>query len=228
MLVSSTEPPPMKVLGTSSQAPEKYGVDVMWASAKLGGVVGVQRKEISDFVASLQDGRLSKEIVQMQALTQGVLMIEGRLRWSTEGELMSDKWTKWNRSAHRNVCRSFMAKGIWVEHTDDISDTVATILGLERYFEKERHDSLLRRPKPRGNWGVATDRDWACHLLQSIDGIGPGQAEKILDHFGKVPMGWTVELKDLMGVPGIGKVKAERMWRALQQAEEEVPNDAPR
>jgi len=67
MLVAPTEPMTLKALGTVSLVPEDYGSDFLWASPVFG-LVGVQRKEASDFVASVMDGRLDKELAQMKQL----------------------------------------------------------------------------------------------------------------------------------------------------------------
>jgi Holliday junction resolvasome RuvABC DNA-binding subunit len=59
-------------------------------------------------------------------------------------------------------------------------------------------------------------RDWALHLLQGFEGIGPDLAAAIFDHFEGVPFRWNVEgAKGLMEVPGIGKGRAEKLWGAL-------------
>lgn len=215
--VSPTEPPAIRIIGDVSPLPERYGCDVLWVSERLGGLAGVQRKEIGDLVASVQDGRLAKEMGQMTPLVAKVLVVEGRPRWSTDGVLMLDSWTRWDKASHRSLLRSVQNKGVWIEMTEDPADTVGAVLGLKKWLEKERHTALDSRPKPKGPWGTASDRDWSLHLLQSFAGIGPVQAAAILDHFGKVPLRWEVTVAELLEVKGIGKVRAEGLIAALEQ-----------
>jgi ERCC4-type nuclease len=79
------------------------------------------------------------------------------------------------------------------------------------WARKDRHQSLDRRPTVRGAWGKPDSREWGSHLLQSFDGVGPELAGRIIDHFGRPPVGWLVTAEDLAGVAGIGKQKAKKL-----------------
>lgn len=216
LLISSTEPPRIRQLGRSTQMPENYGVDIFWVTP-TGQPCGIQRKEIGDLVASLQDGRLAYEVNQMSALHTVFLIVEGRLNWSTDGQLLSqDRWSPtWNRQAHRSLLRSVASRGIIVEHTDGMDDTITTILSMVSWTTSE-HLSVSTRPNPRGTWGSATDEDYAVHLLQSVPTLGPKTAKAILKHFGGVPpIAPTCTPEELLQVPGVGKDMVRRFWRAF-------------
>jgi ERCC4-type nuclease len=51
--------------------------------------------------------------------------------------------------------------------------------------------------------------------LQGFDGIGPELAERIVDHFGRVPLSWTVGEGELAKVKGLGKKKVAKMVKVL-------------
>jgi ERCC4-type nuclease len=213
ILVSPTEPEKIKQLGKVSPIPEQYGADVLFSAR--GQLVGVQRKAFDDFLASLFDGRLGKEITQMKRLNIAVLVIEGRPRWTLDGELIDD-----NRRITRNQLRSLLwtiaiGHNVAVEWTDSIDDTVNTITNLRAWAAKKKHLSVARRPGPSGPWGKATTKDWAVHFLQGLPHIGPELAERIYDTFKGVPMRWAVGKKELTRVPGIGKQKAKVLWEIL-------------
>ena len=213
LLVAPTEPKQLKAIGTSSSVPEQYGVDVMWGTE--GGLCGIQRKEFKDLLASINDGRLVKEVSQMQQLSTRVLVVEGQPKWTDDGELM-DRYTKMTRPQLHAYLLSIRSKGIWVDWTRNLSETIEYVDTCRRWTCKPVHRALSARPKPNGKWGVATSRDFAIHLLTSLDGIGPGVAENILDHFGKVPLKWEVTEEQLREVPGIGKVRAKKMIEVLE------------
>lgn len=218
ILIAPTEPPALKRIGVSSSAPEQYGVDVMWAVTE--GLCGVQRKELGDLVSSMQDGRLAKEIAQMQDKLQvAAVMVEGRGQWGVDGALLKGFGPEVNRQQVRNFLYSIRLKGVWVEFTDDLNDTISAVRGLKRWTEKPTHDSLLKRPGPGGtsDWGKVTRREWAVHLLCGFDGIGVGMAQSIIDHFDGVPLQWEVTKEELMEVPGIGKGRAEKLMKALDK-----------
>lgn len=217
-LVAPTEPDIIKALGVVSAVPERNGCDVLFTVARHG-LVGIQRKEMSDLLSSVADGRLGMEITQMETspISIGVLMIEGTPNWSTDGVLL-DRYHHWTRLQHRNLLRSVAERGIWVEHTDNVYDTVAAIESLKSWAEKANHDSLRRRPKPSSTasgWGKATDADFAAHVVQSVPGLGPAKARLVIEHFGRVPIAWTVTEAELLAVPGIGRGMVKKMMTAI-------------
>jgi DNA excision repair protein ERCC-4 len=211
--ISPTEPRALRALGTTSLLPERFGCDVLFTSPNHG-FVGIQRKELADFLASVQDGRLSKELSQMNNVGLPCLIMETTPRWTLDGYLF-DNYKNWTRSQHRNLLLSIQDKGVRVMHTADLAETIEAVADLRAWAAKSRHDSLSRRPKARGSWGKAGHKDFACHLLQSFDGIGPEQARRLVEHFGGAPLNWTVTEKDLLAVPGMGKTKVRRLMAAL-------------
>lgn len=74
---------------------------------------------------------------------------------------------------------------------------------------------MKQRPKPKTVWGTLESDDWQVHLLQGFEGIGRVQAERIVRHFGKAPLAWTVSVSELMEVEGIGAGRALSMIEAL-------------
>ena len=203
---------PIKNLGTYSSLPERYGADLLFV-VKDWGKVGVQRKEQADLISSVRDGRLGKELAQMGALGLGVLIVEGRQKWSNDGWLVSRH--QWSLAQQLGVMFSVQAQGVWVVRTDDIADTASCVLMLKAWLEKGEHSGLRQRPKATGEWGKPSSRDWQKHLLSGFDGIGGGVAEKIIDHFGKVPIQWSVTREELMQVKGLGKTRVEKLMGAL-------------
>jgi ERCC4-type nuclease len=223
--VAPSEPIELKGLGKSSALPERYGVDILIPSRL--GAIGVQRKELSDFFASVTDGRLAREYPMMQGLAVAVLLIEGRQRWSTEGYYLgSDRSASysrqaWTRDQFRSYMLSVQSKGIWVVETDDLTDTRKWLENMARWANKEAHRGLAGRPKPQGAWGKADSRDWLLFLAQSFPGIGAAQAEKMVDHFGgTLPIAWTCTPEELLACPGIGKGRMESLLAALPKPEE--------
>lgn len=217
-IVAPTEPAQLKALGRVSLTPERFGADVLFASRL--GTVGVQRKAMpGDFLASVTDGRLSKEVSQLQTLDLRVLVLEGRPTWTVDGELVNPWGQTWTRSQHRRFLWSMRLSGVWVEWSDDVRDTCAVIEDLRAWTAKAKHGSLMRRPGVKGAWGKPTSREWQTHLLESFDGVGADLAGRIIDKFGGAPLAWTVGVDDLMRVHGVGKVKARRMVGALEKTD---------
>lgn len=194
--------------------PERYGCDVLWRARDRWW--GVQRKEVADFIASIQDGRLAREVAMMKSLPMKIIVLEGRLTYTSEDMLMySRRLSTISRTQFEGMIMSLMEKGIHVIHTTDTRDTARWIKLFAQWTSKPRHASLERRPGPVSPWGNITDEDWAIHFLQGIDGLGSEKAKAIVKHFKGAPLQWTVTEQQLMEVPGIGKVLARKMINAL-------------
>ena len=213
MLVSPTEPKMLRELGSTSPVPESYGADFLWPSS-VWGLVGVQRKELSDFVASVMDGRLAMEIAQMQQLGLKLLVLEGNESWTNDGYAMWTR-TRWSRSQHLGKLWSIQSDGCWIATTQGVTDTSILLSLFTRWTAKQRHTGSTRTRPTGDEWGKSGNREWAIHLLQGFKGIGPKQAEAIYEWFDGVPISWDVEVHDLMEVDGIGLKRAEALIEAL-------------
>lgn len=219
MLIAPTEPLPLKRMGQVSSVPERHGVDVLWVSH--GHKHGVQRKEAKDFIASVNDGRLAKEVAQIRQLA-GVraLVLEGKFIWSTEGMWMGP--TRWDRYRHRQALFTLQSEGLWVIPTESLADTVEAVAELEKWTRKAKHSFARSRSGVASSWGTPTSREFGCHLLQGLPNVGPELAERIYDHFGGVPWHWSVDEGDLVSVEGVGKVRARSMLSCLLPRPEPV------
>lgn len=218
MFVSPAEPAKIKLaLGDEckvSSLPEKYGCDMLFYTQ--GQWVGIQRKEVNDLLASVNDGRLAKETQQMQShCTTKILIVEGQVRWTNSGEMYGQNFgRKWNKKQWKALLWSVRQKGIWVEFTDDAQDTAEHCLWLQQWLGKSAHRGLDTRPGPTSIWGNPRNEDYQRHLVQGFPGVGYELAERIVEKFG-VPFKWNITIEQLMEIPGIGKKKAEKIWACL-------------
>ena len=218
-LLSNFLTPAIGVVRVSS-LPERHGCDIL----TLPGRIGFQRKTIPDLIASLYDGRLNRELSQIASsplLKHAILVIEGRPQYTRDDSLIlqfGGTGQPVSRDTFEALLCSVQLSGLFVFTTDNIRDTIRAIANINRWFLKPRHDSLSRRPKGTSTFGrraQTNSKPFATHLLQSFPSVGPGLADAIYDTFGKVPLAWTVSEKDLERVPGIGKQRAETLYRAL-------------
>lgn len=209
MLVSPAEPPYLRGLGRSSSVPERYGADFLLFSPTLGRV-GVQRKAVPDFLASLHDGRLAREIPQLQTLDIGIVLIEGETAWTTDGYLYSETRYEFTRAQYLGCCWSLYLSGLLPSFTSSVTETTTYLSLLNKWIQKPRHTSLTSRNKAaaKNMYGTRESRDWQIHVMEGFPGIGYERASGIVDHFGGLPLCWTGNLGD---VPGVGKKTAKRL-----------------
>lgn len=222
MIVSPSEPEPLRtaLADITSWMPERYGVDFFFTGAvdpetNLARKVGIQRKEYKDLIASVTDGRLVKEIHQMQALDYRVLIIEGKLEWTTDGKLILpySGQSTWSQAQWNGLILSIMDRGVFVLHTASMSETISLIRIVESWFGKSSHSSLAIRPSVKPLWGQGLDDEaFAKWFLQGIPNVGDKLAGRIYEKFG-IPFELSVTVEDLQQVEGIGKKKAEDIVR---------------
>lgn len=222
LMIAPSEPVLLRALGKSSSLPEQFGLDALWSEKNVGGLIGIQRKEISDMLASVQDGRLARELQKIRNVKVAYLVIEGRMRWSTDNRLlMPANYSHLTRAMWRGMLRTCQHYGLFLEFTDDVADTVCLIEEIAKWSAKEDHSLLTRRPNPnKSMWGTVDDEDWELHVLQSIEGIGHKQAKAIRDHFGRLPLAWTVTEKELKGVHGLGPKRIQAMFKGIRAVSE--------
>ena len=160
VLVAPTEPVALRQAGSVSMWPETVGCDVVVFAG--GRKIGVQRKEVADLLASLDDGRLALQLAQMKGsvLDQCVVVIEGDMEYvgaGADGTLVQ-RWRggrEWTRSQIMAVEWGIRGRGIHVAHTDGLDETVCWVQTAEKWWGKERHGTLSRRPKAPTKWGTA-------------------------------------------------------------------------
>lgn len=222
MLVSPTESPAARALGQSSWKAEEYGVDFWWVGRKK--LYGVQRKALPDFCASVDDGRLAQERLQMFSLDHAFLILETGERGGAMPREMpngvlaavggSGFGRPWTGSQIRGVMYGLMSDGIQVMTTRDEAETITRVRELEDWSKKEVHGSARGRGSvPRSVFGELGERQYAAWFLRGLPGVGAKMAEALLDHFGGVPFQLRdgVGVKELMKVEGVGKVTAQRI-----------------
>lgn len=222
MLVSPAEPRVLRELGNTSSAPEKHGADYLWY-AKTIGMVGVQRKEINDLIASINDDRLAREIPLLQRLDLAMVVIEGRLEWTNDGFLYGTS-SGWSRAQFLGTLWSLQLSGLLIGFTHSLTETTTYLSLFYRWTQKDRHSGLLRRSsKAKDEYGIASDRAWQVFVLQGFPGLGYERARAIVDHYGGLPLQWTAKLDE---VDGIGKTTAGRLSRLLSSSDSLSPSSA--
>jgi len=193
--------------------PEGHGCDAVSITSK--GLVGYQRKTLQDLQASLLDGRLYKELGQLQAsasISHSFLVIESELKRTIDGELIGSTLSI---GSVRSIIAKFAASGIGYLPSNSTEDTSRVIIDTSKYLASDS-SGHIRRPKNLTNeWGNVNSDSYALFLLQSFPAIGPKNARNIHSHFGGVPLQWTVTVEQLMEVPGIGRKMAVSLIDAL-------------
>lgn len=221
LLCSPTDRDLLSILKTmiptiSNLLPERYGADVLHIDRDYGRLA-IQRKTYIDFLASLYDGRLTREVTVLRTVEYPVLMLELWPEWTSDGHMLEEYNSRMTKARLRNLLRSVsIINGIHVERTDDINDTATAIVEMVKWYTGS-HISLDTRPKRtrRDDWGKVDSKSAKLFILQGFPGIGSVLAEQILDHFGKLPLGWSCTKDEMREVQNIGEKRVEQLWKTL-------------
>lgn len=204
--VAPTEPPSLRAVGAVGL--EEYGCDVTVRGTHA--VIGIQRKSMQDLVASIGDGRLQRDImgarVGMMAreLDVAVLLVEGDVRD------LSSFGPQWTESSLRKLLWGVRGRGVWVERTGRLSETVEVVSWFAEWADRPSGGTLATMPKSWRGVHVDVKREWGEWVLQVLPGVGVKLARRIYDQLG-VPLRWEVGKEELMEVEGIGEKKAEKI-----------------
>lgn len=109
-----------------------------------------------------------------------------------------------------SVCLRWVHKA---EYTLSPAETAYRLRELDDYFSKGQHPLHMTRARP---FDMKRDDNLHEFLLTGLPGIGPERAKAIVECFGRAPLRWTVDEKQLRQVEGIGKTMARRLISLLE------------
>ncbi len=167
--------------------------------------VVVERKNIRDFINSIYDGRLFDQTRRLvEVYDKSIIIVEGDLSLI---EILLDKpqvfygaiaslILKWNIPV-LYTCNE--------QHTAILISRIAYQLG-----EKARKPIALRRKRK-----LETVKDWQLFIVESLPGVGPTLARRLLEHFGNVRRIFNASSIELQRVPGMTESKAREIFRIL-------------
>jgi len=218
ILVSPSEPAELReaLSAVSSPLCEEKGADILAPTGK--GLLGIQRKEVpSDFLASLEDGRLTRELPPLsKGVDFPILLLEGTFIYDTDDCLrVGGRPTRYNRLGITRLLRSvFYSHGVYVEHSGGLSETPTVVKELIDYFSHD-HISLFTRPKLQGLWGKPIPSEQISYFYQGVPGVGVVLAQSLTKIFPRPADLVAASFDDLKAIPQVGKQRAARIHRFL-------------
>lgn len=175
--------------------------------------VGIERKEINDFMASLGD-RLANQLERMlDHFDLVILLLEGNWRQVTaSSQIIGSRGLTHNTWAMAwNFIRSQQHKGVTIELTMSIGHTIQRLNELFAWYQQSSHTGGMSHKT------FIDDR-----IMAFPRGCRGKTAEAVLTIFKSLTCVGNAEVSDLMHVPGIGEKKAKDIfmhfnsWRGEQ------------
>ena len=167
----------------------EFGFEIEFRELKVADYlvnnVAIERKTVSDFISSMINHRLVKQLEELQQYENKLLIIEGideQELYSDDEEHLEGKHIKENHglSLHPNAIRGFLLS-ITIKHkipvilTKNYEDTAKYLSVLARKKEKESSLNVTKKSLNK--------KERLQFILEGFPGIGPKTAKKLLSHF---------------------------------------------
>lgn len=165
--------------------------------------VGVERKEVGDFLASLMDGRLFSQASALRKTYQSPLMI-------IEGDDLFSRRRISQDAIYGALASITVDFGIPIFSTKDDVETARVLLAIAK-----REAAEGRIPGIRGDKGTMLLQERQQFIIEGLPNISGVIAQRLLAHFGSVSAVLAASEKDLQNVKGVGKKIAKDIRETL-------------
>jgi Fanconi anemia group M protein len=169
--------------------------------------VAVERKTSSDFLSSMIDGRLFRQIEELKSnFRSPLLIIEGNGLFNDE------------RKIHPNAIRGALASisidyGVPILVTENNMETAEMLFAIAKREQLERNKSVA----VRGRKAKRSANEMQEYLVSGLPKINRAKARALLKHFGTPERVFTATQEELVQVGGIGPLLAKKIRRLVQK-----------
>ena len=228
VVITTNEPKRIRNL-FSDKVEIPMGFDMMLYTES--GPIGIERKHVpDDFLGSVQDGRLNREIQAMRQETQvQIVLLHGRMYFDRSGALRTwrrrpQRYTQgrpWTRKGIENLKRTIKyVEGCYIEEARNNAELVQVVNDLQVYFDQKYHLSIKSRPSIRTDWIVPTYAEQVAYFYDGLPEIGVIGARKFYEHF-PCPLDlFGASIEQIMEIRGIGKSTATAIYNFLRGIQE--------
>jgi Fanconi anemia group M protein len=173
----------------------------------LIGNVAIERKTINDFISSMMNKRLIRQLEELKQYPKQLLIIEG----IEEHELYNDEN---KQGPHANAIRGMLLSVILnfqipIIFTKDYKDTAKFLIIIKKGQEKRPQEISLKAKRKALNM-----EEQQQFILEGFPGIGPATAKKLLKKFKTIKAVVNAKEKDLIKAK-LNKNKAKTIKKII-------------
>ena len=171
-----------------------------------GKEIVVERKSVSDFLSSLVDGRLSKQLLNMaESYERPAVVLEGN-----RNELFN------SRNIHRNAVIGMLTSialnyQVPILFTDSPRETAQYIYVIAKREQQGKGTDVRLR---LGRKGLSLEEQQRF-VVESLPLVGPQMAKRLLGKFGSVKGIVNAQSKELQELDNMGQKKAKLVRKVL-------------
>jgi Fanconi anemia group M protein len=167
--------------------------------------IGVERKEVDDFLQSIIDGRLfSQALALKRAYLRPILLIEGEDLFTARQISQTAIY-----GALASVVSDF---NIPIFFTKDEKETALFLATISKQEIKEG-----RVAKVRGEKGAMSMRERQQFIIEGLPNVSATLAQRLLSHFGSIGTIFNASTEQLCEVKGVGKKTAEEIRKIVDE-----------
>ncbi len=186
------------------------GFEIEFKDLKVGDYivrdVVIERKTVSDFISSMINKRLPKQLDELKQYKRPLLIVEG----IDEQDLYTEEYFKEKIGMHPNSIRGFLISIvlnhkipiIFTKNTEDTAKFISVIL------KRKPKEVSLNVSKRNLN-----QKERMQFVLESFQGIGPKTAKKLLNEFKTIKNIINSPLEELNKIIG----KKSEVFRLLEE-----------
>ncbi|HDQ16327.1 MAG TPA: hypothetical protein ENN45_04645, partial [Bacteroidetes bacterium] len=170
----------------------------------LSSRIGVERKNVDDFLQSLIDGNLFKQVSRLRdAYSRPILILEG--------ENLFTKRNISHNAIYGSLASISVDYGISVMNTKNAMET-ADLLGVIAKREQKENKKIVAVRGEKHQMSLEERQQFLIEGLPNVSGV---IAKRLLDHFGSIRAIVNASEKELQEVEGVGKTIASEIVRLL-------------
>ena len=168
------------------------------------GNIAIERKTISDFINSMINRRLLRQLEELKQYPKSLLIIEG--------SNPDYKFGKLNPNAIKGMMLSCVLDyEIPIIFTEDCEETASFLVLLEKRQKKKPREINLKAKRK-----AFSPREQQRFILESFPGIGPSIARELLKKFKTIENTINAPVSKLSEVKKLGKKKAEIIKKIIK------------
>ena len=218
IIITTNEPKSIKELFIDRvEIPMGFDMKLLTKS----GTVGIERKKIpGDLIASIEDGRLGKEILAMREECSVIIVLyHGVMTYNKYGQVRQGKRTsnRWTNKGMRNLRRTLeFVEGCYIEYARTNEDLVKTVNELQTYLDQDNHLATKGRLPIRRDWLVPTRQERVRYFYSGLPRVAAIGAKKLELRFPNPMDLYQASVKDIMSVQGFAKKSAMDIYNFLR------------
>jgi Fanconi anemia group M protein len=188
----------------------EFGISVKTAQLEcadylVSGRVGVELKQVPDFVASIIDGRLLQQVRELKKnFERAIVIIEG------EEDIYSV------RKVHANAIRGMLASivldfGVPVLYTKNPKDTAGLLAVMAQREQNKERDFSLHERKPH------SAKEQQEFFVSALPSIGIQTARLLLEHFETIKNLVNASREEITSIKGVGDKTADKLLSLFEE-----------